>query len=116
MAPTYLITGAGGGIGSVSRRVVEQLLGHGEAVRAMVHRDDSRADALRALGADVFVGDLTNPVDVGASPPALGEVDDALQASPRTAPEGTDVRLRRPPAIAPAPASLPAPLRSPRRW
>ena len=59
--------GAGGGMGSVSRRVVEQLLGHGEAVRAMVHRDDSRADALRALGAEVFVGDLTNPVDVGAA-------------------------------------------------
>jgi uncharacterized protein YbjT (DUF2867 family) len=33
----------------------------------MVHRDDSRADALRALGADVIVGDLTNPVDVSAA-------------------------------------------------
>ena len=70
----YLITGAGGGIGSVSRRVVEQLLGHGEAVRAMVHRDDSRADALRALGAEVFVGDLTNPVDVGAAMFGIGRM------------------------------------------
>jgi uncharacterized protein YbjT (DUF2867 family) len=65
--PSYLITGAGGGVGGVSRLVVEQLLSRGEAVRAMVHRDDSRADALRALGADVIVGDLTNPVDVGAA-------------------------------------------------
>ena len=47
--PSYLITGAGGGVGGVSRLVVEQLLSHGAAVRAMVHRDDSRADALRAL-------------------------------------------------------------------
>ena len=33
----------------------------------MVHRDDSRADALRALGAEVIAGDLTNPVDVAAA-------------------------------------------------
>ena len=33
----------------------------------MVHRDDSRADALRALGVDVIAGDLTNPVDVAAA-------------------------------------------------
>src|ERR1700733_4135512 len=65
--PSYLITGAGGGVGGVSRLVVEQLLSHGAAVRAMVRRDDSRADALRALGAEVFVGNLTNPVDVGAA-------------------------------------------------
>lgn len=67
MAPTYLITGAGGGLGSVSTRVVHQLLGQGDAVRAMVHQQDSRADALRDQGAEVIVGDLTNPVDVGAA-------------------------------------------------
>src|SRR5271163_2095681 len=65
--PSYLITGAGGGVGGVSRLVVEQLLSHGAAVRAMVHREDSRADGLRALGAEVIVGDLTNPVDVSAA-------------------------------------------------
>jgi uncharacterized protein YbjT (DUF2867 family) len=65
--PSYLITGAGGGVGGVSRLVVEQLLSHGEAVRAMVHREDSRADELRAVGAEVVVGDLTNPVDVAAA-------------------------------------------------
>jgi uncharacterized protein YbjT (DUF2867 family) len=63
----YLITGAGGGVGSVSPRVVQQLLSHGAAVRALVHRQDSRAEALRELGAEVIVGDLTNPVDVGAA-------------------------------------------------
>jgi uncharacterized protein YbjT (DUF2867 family) len=60
----YLITGAGGGVGSVSRRVVELLLNDGERVRAMVHRDDERADQLRALGAEVVVGDLTRAGDI----------------------------------------------------
>jgi uncharacterized protein YbjT (DUF2867 family) len=60
----YLITGAGGGIGSVSRGVVDLLLGQGEEVRAMVRRDDDRADGLRTLGAEVIVGDLTKPQDV----------------------------------------------------
>ena len=72
--PSYLITGAGGGVGGVSRLVVEQLLSHGAAVRAMVHRDDSRADALRALGAEVIVGDLTNPVDVSAAMFGIGRM------------------------------------------
>ena len=63
-SPTYLITGAGGGVAGISPQVVTQLLGHGEAVRAMVHHDDTRADALRAHGAEVIAGDLTNPVDV----------------------------------------------------
>lgn len=60
----YLITGAGGGVGSVSRTVVELLLGGGERVRAMVHRDDGRAEQLRALGAEVVVGDLTCAADI----------------------------------------------------
>ena len=60
----YLITGAGGGVGSVSRTVVESLLDDGERVRAMVHRDDQRAQQLRALGADVVVGDLTRAADI----------------------------------------------------
>lgn len=60
----YLVTGAGGGIGSVSRSVVELLIRDGATVRAMVHREDDRADAVRALGAQVVVGDLTQPQDV----------------------------------------------------
>jgi uncharacterized protein YbjT (DUF2867 family) len=60
----YLVTGAGGGIGSVSRQVVKLLLADGRPVRAMVRRDDDRATALRDLGAEVVVGDLTNPQDV----------------------------------------------------
>ena len=60
----YLITGAAGKSGGVSRSVVEMLLDKGEPVRAMVHREDARAQRLRDLGAEVVVGDLTNPRNV----------------------------------------------------
>jgi uncharacterized protein YbjT (DUF2867 family) len=59
-----LVTGAGGGIGGVGGKVVALLRQRGLAVRALAHHDDDRADALRALGADVVVGDLTRPADV----------------------------------------------------
>ena len=68
----YLVTGAGGGIGSVSRQVVALLVDDGGPVRAMVRRDDDRATALRELGAEVVVGDLTNSQDVAN---ALARVD-----------------------------------------
>jgi uncharacterized protein YbjT (DUF2867 family) len=60
----YLITGAAGKIGGVSRSVVELLLDKGDPVRAMVHREDARAQRLRDLGAEVVVGDLTDPRSV----------------------------------------------------
>jgi uncharacterized protein YbjT (DUF2867 family) len=63
-APLYLVTGAGGGTGGVSRQVIEDLRKHGERVRALVHHDDARADPLRKLGAEVVAGDLTEPQDV----------------------------------------------------
>jgi uncharacterized protein YbjT (DUF2867 family) len=48
----------------------------------MVHHDDSRADALRALGADVVVGDLTNPVDVQAAMSGVSRMFFNMSASP----------------------------------
>jgi uncharacterized protein YbjT (DUF2867 family) len=63
-SPLYLITGAGGGAGSVSRQVIKRLRERGVRVRALVHRDDARAEPLRALGAEVVIGDLTEPRDV----------------------------------------------------
>jgi uncharacterized protein YbjT (DUF2867 family) len=59
-----LVTGAGGGIGGVGRTAVELLRERGLPVRAMVHREDERAQALRELGADVVAGDLLQPPDV----------------------------------------------------
>ena len=55
---TILVTGAGGQVGAVGRSVTEMLIGRGLRVRAFVRSDDSRADALRRLGAEVCVGDL----------------------------------------------------------
>jgi uncharacterized protein YbjT (DUF2867 family) len=66
-SPTYLVTGAGGGVAGISPQVVTRLRDRGETVRAMVHHDDARADAVRAQGAEVVVGDLTNPADVFAA-------------------------------------------------
>jgi uncharacterized protein YbjT (DUF2867 family) len=63
-ASPILLTGAGGGIGGVSRAVVELLLERDLPVRAMVHREDERAQTLRDLGARVVVGDLSRPSDV----------------------------------------------------
>jgi uncharacterized protein YbjT (DUF2867 family) len=60
-----LVTGAGGGVGGVGGMVVRFLREQGRTVRAMVHHDDERAEGLRALGAEVVAGDLTNPADVG---------------------------------------------------
>src|SRR6516164_1719928 len=62
-----LVTGAGGGVGGVGGKVVALLRQRGRAVRAMAHHDDDRADALRALGADTVVGDLTRPADVATA-------------------------------------------------
>ncbi len=63
-----LVTGAGGGSGGVGRRVVAQLSTQRSPVRALVHRDDDRAQALRAMdGVEVVVGDLTKGRDVAAA-------------------------------------------------
>ena len=59
-----LVTGAAGRVGGVGRGVVERLRNRGLPVRAMVRREDDRAAALRATGAEVVVGDLTVPTDL----------------------------------------------------
>jgi len=78
----YLITGAGGGIGSVSRGVVDLLHDGGQPVRAMVHHDDDRADGLRDLGAEVVVGDLTNPQDVATAMAGVDRMFFNMSVSP----------------------------------
>src|SRR2546421_7935714 len=61
---SILVTGAAGQLGAVGRTVCGLLLDRGLPVRAMVRRDDDRAAALRAVGAEVVVGDLLDPADV----------------------------------------------------
>jgi len=58
MANPILVTGAAGRTGGVGRTVTELLLKQGKTVRAMVRIEDTRAQALRDLGAEVVIGDL----------------------------------------------------------
>ncbi|MFE3187902.1 NAD(P)H-binding protein [Nocardia sp. NPDC059240] len=58
MEPVLVTGAAGGRDGSTGRHLTAQLLGRGIPVRAFVHTDDVRATVLRALGADVIVGDV----------------------------------------------------------
>ena len=66
MAAEYpiLVTGAAGRIGAVGRTVAGMLRERDLPVRALVRREDKRADALRAIGTKVLVGDLTDAADV----------------------------------------------------
>jgi len=57
----YLVTGA---TGETGRSTVDDLLAQGFAVRAFVHADDGRAQALRDQGAEVLVGNLLEHDDV----------------------------------------------------
>ena len=55
-----LVTGAAGAVGGIGRNLTELLLARGHKVRALVRREDERANALRRLGAEVMQGDLTD--------------------------------------------------------
>src|SRR5882672_11476774 len=55
-----LVTGAAGAVGGIGRHLTEFLLARGHKVRALVRREDKRAEALRRLGAEVVQGDLTD--------------------------------------------------------
>ena len=59
-----LVTGAAGRLGGVGGKVVEILRGRGLPVRALVQSEDDRSASLRAIGAEVVVGDLTRAGDV----------------------------------------------------
>ena len=55
-----LVTGAAGAMGGIGRNLTEFLLAGGHKVRALVRREDERAETLRRLGAEVVEGDLTD--------------------------------------------------------
>ncbi|WP_250456176.1 NmrA family NAD(P)-binding protein [Caballeronia sp. ATUFL_M2_KS44] len=77
----YLITGAAGATGGAA---IDELLLHGARVRALVHRDDDRAAALRARGVDVLTGDLLDDKAVQA---ALRDVSGAYFVYPIMQPQ-----------------------------
>jgi uncharacterized protein YbjT (DUF2867 family) len=57
LKPRILVTGATGKTGSV---VVAELLQAGYRVRPMVHRQGARAAQLRAQGAEIAVGEVSD--------------------------------------------------------
>jgi NAD(P)H dehydrogenase (quinone) len=59
-----LVTGAAGRVGGVGREVVEILRERDMPVRALVRTEDERVASLRAIDAEVVVGDLTRAGDV----------------------------------------------------
>jgi NAD(P)H dehydrogenase (quinone) len=64
MKHLILVTGAAGRVGAVGRTVVEILRQRDFPVRALVRREDERSAALRAIGAEIVVGDLTRAGDI----------------------------------------------------
>ena len=67
-AEEILVTAA---TGETGRYTVQRLVEKGHAVRALVHREDERSEALRSAGAEIVVGDLL-------------EHDDAIRATAGT--------------------------------
>lgn len=70
------------GPGGVGRVVLGHLRAQDVPVRAMVRRDDDRAGALRALGAEVVIGDLTQPERVAAALTGVGRMYFGISVSP----------------------------------
>ncbi|MFG2477465.1 NmrA family NAD(P)-binding protein [Streptomyces fagopyri] len=68
--------------GDVGRTVLEQLRAQDVPVRVLVRHDDDRAAGLRALGAEVVVGDLTRPESVAAALRGVRRMYFAMPVSP----------------------------------
>jgi uncharacterized protein YbjT (DUF2867 family) len=73
-----LVASAGG----PGRVVLEHLRAQDAPVRGMVHHDDERAAELRALGAEVVVGDLTRPEQVAAALQGVKRMYFGMSVSP----------------------------------
>jgi uncharacterized protein YbjT (DUF2867 family) len=73
-----LIPGAGG----VGRAVFDQLRARSVPVRFMVRRADERAAEVKALGAEVVIGDLTRPETVAAALQGVARMFFAMAVSP----------------------------------
>ncbi|MEU6345703.1 NAD(P)H-binding protein [Streptomyces sp. NPDC046977] len=73
-----LLPGAGG----VSRVVFDHVRAHDLAVRVMVRREDERSAALRELGAEIVIGDLTRPETVAAALEGVSRMYFAMRVSP----------------------------------
>ncbi len=83
MSPeTILVTGAAGGVGSTAQTAIAILLAQRHRVRAMVHKLDARADALRDMGAEVALGDMLDILAVRAAMQGCSRVYFTMSISP----------------------------------
>lgn len=79
---SILVTGAAGRVGGVGGAIVKILRRRSLPVRALVRREDERAEALRATGAEVVVGDLTRAEDVARALAGCRRVYFGMSVSP----------------------------------
>jgi len=77
-----LVTGAAGALGGIGRNLTEFLLARGHKVRALVRRQDERAEALRRLGAEVVEGDLTDLASMHRAIEGCGRIYFGMSVSP----------------------------------
>ena len=77
-----LVTGAAGAVGGIGRTLTELLLARGHKVRALVRREDERAEALRRLAAEVVVGDLTDLASMHRAIEGCGRIYFGMSVSP----------------------------------
>src|SRR5258705_12880945 len=77
-----LVTGAAGAVGGVGRNLTEFLLARGHKVRALVRREDERAEALRRFGAEVIEGDLTDLASMHRAIEGCGRIYFGMSVSP----------------------------------
>jgi len=77
-----LVTGAAGAVGGIGRNLTEFLLAKGHTVRALVRREDERAEALRRLGAEVVQGDLTDLISMHRAIEGCARIYFGMSVSP----------------------------------
>ena len=78
-AEKFLVTGATGRTG---RDTVQRLVEKGHAVRALIHKEDARSEALRGTGAEVVVGDSWSMTTPSERRPAPAPPISAIRSAP----------------------------------
>lgn len=79
VASNLVLVASAGGVGRI---IVDHLRAQDVPVRGMLRHDDDRAAALRALGAEVAIGDLTQPERVAAALEGVGRMYFGMGVSP----------------------------------
>ncbi len=77
-----LVTGAAGDLGAIGRNVTEMLLAKGRKVRALVRKEDERAEGLRRLGAEVVQADLTDLTSMHRAIEGVSRIYFGMSVSP----------------------------------